>query len=371
MTASLDTLPHDIQYMILSYLSKPLSGYALDGVPRTQNLHRQLEEVESSFANILRTHPYQNLAATSKQMRVSVEGFCHHLLNAHAEILGKRKIPQVEDGESWEVLAQKNAYGNLRFRKKKAVGKRKEVDADVELRKSKRVKKTEDGESKDALNEKDVIGVVENKEVTGKRKNTRKRRETYRNVWLRTTHEKCIWCGRRSIRKAVFDMLVYCCFTCDERAYGKKISKTETMEKFRLRPVVWLRPDLVFENTGLRPLTLARRHVSGGLEATYLLEEEVRAMAEYCKEHDPDKEKVRRAARLYEANGRNFLGQRKEMMEDDFGKNYIFWGAAVILSPILSPPVSSDDLDEVKDMEWIERFDRYFSDGYDDLGLWH
>jgi len=250
MAPSLDSLPADVQYLVLSYLSKILSGYALDGVPRTGNMLEQLVQLAPSTGQLMKTHPYQNLAATCKQLRVAVEGYCRHLLDRHKDIIGERRIPELER-DNWESLASKNAFG--------------------------------------------------------KRKNTKVRRETYRNAWIRATNEHCVWCGKRSKRKAVFDMLVFCCHQCDERAYGKKTTKTAAIQIYGLAPIIWLRPDLVYEGYGLLPLKRAMKNVSGVL-ATYLLQKEVVTLANFVREHDPDKRKVRSAVKKYGKLGQKIHG---------------------------------------------------------------
>jgi hypothetical protein len=267
MAPSLDDLPSDIQYLTFSYLSKALAGYALDGVPRTSDLYHRLSSLQPTVPQLLKTHPFQNLAGTCKQLRVAVEGYCRHLLDRHKDILGTRRVPEIGD-QSWEEFAVKNAS----------------------------------------------------------RKNTKVRRETYRNTWIRAAHEKCVWCGKRSKRKAVFDMLVYCCHPCDQRAYGKRLSKSQVIARYRLKPLLWLWPNLVFPNTGLRPLKVARRSVCGGTEATYLLESEAMALAAYIKEHDPQKRAVREAAVRYGHEGQYIAEEL--MMEDMFWQNKLFWPVA-------------------------------------------
>jgi len=261
MAPSLDSLPNDVQYMVFSYLSKILAGYALDGVPRTGDMLYKLMLLEPTTRQLMRTHPYQNLAATSKQLRLAVEGYCHHLLDRHKDIIGKRRIPELER-ENWERLASKNAFG--------------------------------------------------------KRKDTKVRRETYRNVWIRATNEHCVWCGKRSQRKAVFDLLVYCCYQCDERVYGRKLCKTAVFQTYRLLPIVWLRPDLVFEGHGLLPLKVSMKNVSGVI-ATYLLEKDVAALASFVKENDPKKDAVKRAVHKYGKSGENIIGNGNE------SEHIIFW----------------------------------------------
>ncbi len=59
-------------------------------------------------------------------------------------------------------------------------------------------------------------------------------------------------------------MLAYCCESCDNRVYGEKGSKSYVIKTYKLKPLVWLRPDLVFENSELRPLKVARLDSGSG-----------------------------------------------------------------------------------------------------------
>lgn len=263
---SLDSLPNDVQHMILSYLSKPLSGYALDGTPRNLNIFRQLERLQRlqpSIKALLRTHPFQNLAATCKPLRGAVEGYCNHLLNCHGQMMAVKKMPELDE-ENWEELAAKNC----------------------------------------------------------KRKKTKARRQTYRNLWVRKSHEHCFWCGRKSKRHAIFDLLVYCCHECDEKIYGKRVSKSVVISQYKIRPLHYLYPSHVFADSGFKPLSTAMRSICGGVEATYLLEEEVKALAEYAKAHDPRRILYRHAAKIFGLNGEKIQDAKRD---EDNCKSVLFW----------------------------------------------
>lgn len=277
MAPSLDSLPNDIQHMIFSYLSKILAGYSLDGIPRTPNLLHQLEMLQPKTSELMKTHPFQNLAATSRQLREAVEEYCRHLLNRHKDVIGDKRVPEL-GCVNWEVLASKNAFG--------------------------------------------------------KRKNTKARRQTYRNTWIRAVNERCIWCGKRSKRKAIFDMLIYCCYPCDQRVYGRKVSKTDAIKVYRLKPLVWLRPDVVYENSGLKPLKVAMR-VIGGNTITFLLAEEAAELSEYCKQNDPAKSLMKKAVRKYGIDG-------KKLDDENRTKDILFWDVLANIHPLAE---EVDDLD--------------------------
>ena len=250
--------------MIFSYLIKPFAGYALDGSPRSFTLLGELEQLTPlRKSDLLRTHPFQNLAAVCKKLRSDIEGYCHSLLTEHKI----RNIKTLElDGEDWHKLATENAHSE--------------------------------------------------------KKNKKANRQTYRNLWIRTIHESCIWCGKNSTRRAMFDMLVYCCKSCDKRVYGKKVSRTRVAKVYKLKPLVWLRPDLVFENGGPRPLKVAMRSGS-----TFLLEKEVTALVAYCKENDPDKSISEKAVKRYGA-------EAERVADESPSKPILFWGVRQVYDPL-------------------------------------
>lgn len=253
MAISIDSMPPEVQFIIFSYLVKPFAGYVLDGTPRSFTILGELEKLTPSKASdLLKTHPFQNLAAMNKQLRSAIEGYCHQLLKEHKVVLGNKKLPEL-DGQDWNKLANENAHYEENVKK----GKIKKVDW-----------------------------------------------QTYRNLWIRATHETCIWCGKKSTRRAIFDMLVYCCASCDERVYGKKVSKSKAMQTYKLKPLLWLRPGLVFENRGVRRLNVATREGS-----TFLLEKEVKALAKYYEENDPDGSISKRAIQKYGAEAERVVGE--------------------------------------------------------------
>jgi hypothetical protein len=130
--------------MIFSYLIRPLSCYPGDGMPRTFSIHSSLLR-KASNKEALRRHPYLNLAASSRQMRDTVEAFCQSLLVQH-------------HGATYESVLQ-----------------------------------------------------------------SKKPKRSYRAMWLQKCYKHCIFCGKISLRRAVFNMLMWCCLKCDNLHYGKRI----------------------------------------------------------------------------------------------------------------------------------------------------
>jgi hypothetical protein len=141
---TLETLPMELQHMIFSYLIRPLSSYPGDGMPRTRYEHSSLLR-STRDKDALKMHPYLNLAASSRQLRDTVEAFCHSLLVQHHSSTDK------------------------------SVSQRKKV------------------------------------------------KKPYRAIWLQKCYKHCLFCGKSSTRRAVFNMLMWCCLKCDNLHYGKRI----------------------------------------------------------------------------------------------------------------------------------------------------
>jgi len=192
-----------------------------------------------------------------------------------------------------------------------------------------------------------------------KRKKTKARRETYRNLWVRKSHERCVWCGRKSKRRAVFDLLVYCCNECDEKIYGKRLSRTAVNSQYKIKPLHYLYPSHVFTGSGFKPLSTAMRAISGGLEATYLLEEEVKPLAEYAKVHDPKGLQYRFAVKKFGRTGGEIQDAKRD---EDNCKNILFWGIGRYRLPVsrFSMPNLEDFRPDLEDFgPDLEDFDIY------------
>ena len=155
-----------------------------------------------------------------------------------------------------------------------------------------------------------------------KRKKTKPRRQTYRNLWVRKSYERCFWCGKKSRRRAVFDLLVYCCHECDEKIYGKRLSKSVVTAQYKIKPLHYLYPNHVFPDSGFKPLSTAMRSICGGVEATYLLEEEVKELAEYAKVHDPKRLRSKQATKTFGLNGEKIQDTKRD---EDNCKRILFW----------------------------------------------
>lgn len=167
---SLDSLPADIQYNIMSWLICPLVGHPIQRAPQsTEELSKadlwKLQPPASAASKLTANHPYLCLAASSRALRTSVEDYCHHLVRKRLAIKAKRIVtPTYVD---WSADVAKKAVKG-----KTASG--------TDLR-------------------------------------------TYRLQYLKWSHECCLFCGKTSKRRAIFNLQMWCCKNCDDKEFGKKI----------------------------------------------------------------------------------------------------------------------------------------------------
>jgi hypothetical protein len=168
---TLDTLPADIQYNILSWLICPLVGHDIERQPQTpEELTKadllKLEAPRYAPKNkFTGNHPYLCLAACSRSLRMGIEDYCHHLVMKRLQVAAKRIVkPKYID---WS--------------------------ADVARAKAK---------GKDA-----ATGDI----------------RTYRFQYLKWAQECCLFCGKKSTRRAIFNLQMWCCKSCDEKEWGSMI----------------------------------------------------------------------------------------------------------------------------------------------------
>ncbi|KAF2434116.1 hypothetical protein EJ08DRAFT_657792 [Tothia fuscella] len=233
--ASLGSLPTELQHNIFSYLIRPLSHLPVDGMPRTPALHEYILIRSNTNSrggkSNLSNHPFYNLAATSRTLRGTVEAFCHSLLVQYEGVMGSKA--DKKDYVDWSQQVEKRG---------RSTGNKCE-----------------------------------------------------RKVWVKFFNQRCIFCGKNSSRKAVFNLLMWCCKRCDVKHYGTRISKTAAQSAHKVKEIHWATPKLVFPDSDLKPLSVAISNISACAGATFLLEAEVKERAQYIKEHDP-KGKLTRAA---------------------------------------------------------------------------
>jgi hypothetical protein len=158
---SLPDLPLDVQYIIYSYLIAPLASYTVNPMPRTFWL-RNFYDHHPADRTVLSLHPFLNLAATCKSLRFCVESYCHHLLRQYRQ-LQNVKLPDIPDDDWVEMVAKQKA------------------------------------------------------------RDRKKRVHTYRLTYLKWAFAHCIFCGKVSKKRAIFNQLIWCCNPCDIDQYGRRI----------------------------------------------------------------------------------------------------------------------------------------------------
>ena len=107
------------------------------------------------------THPLYQLAAVSRHFNTAVEDFCRHLLL------------QLKDVGTFKVSNEAADSTKSRGRHPKPLPSR--------------------------------------------------RNEAYRRVWMRWSLHHCAFCGKKSIRRAVFNNHLRCCQLCDRKCFPEKI----------------------------------------------------------------------------------------------------------------------------------------------------
>jgi hypothetical protein len=158
--ASFDTLPLEVQFEIYSYLIQPLSDQIVPAVPATIKELTLTESIPADRRD-LQQHPYNNIAATCQLLRSSVEAFCLHLLKGHQ---GGQKVPTIPKSDWSRLVARRAEKGGIS-----------------------------------------------------------KLPPAYRQRWLNQTFQKCIFCGKRTKRRAVFNRLMWCDSRCDLEHFGRLI----------------------------------------------------------------------------------------------------------------------------------------------------
>ena len=170
---SLDSLPVDVQYNILSWLICPLVGHPIARSPQSQEelysaeLYKLVAPRYASSNKFTGNHPYLCLAASSRTLRATLEDYCHHLVMKRLATCIKAKRIITPKYKDWS--------------------------ADV---------------AKAATNGNEVpVG------------NTR----TYRLQYLKWAYENCLFCGKKSSRRAIFNLHMWCCKHCDKAQWGEKV----------------------------------------------------------------------------------------------------------------------------------------------------
>lgn len=166
----MDSLPLELKFEIYSYLAHPLSSHKGIPFPTTLAEQREIENLPSDRAQLMQ-HPYCQLAATCESIRDSIEAYCIHLIKGQTHSKtghGRTKMPKPQK-DSWRCTIAKAKAGPK------------------------------------------YLSALP------------KPKEAYRNVYLRSIFQKCIFCGTGTKRRAAFNRFMWCDKQCDIEHYGRLI----------------------------------------------------------------------------------------------------------------------------------------------------
>lgn len=169
----LTSLPIELMFEICSYLVHPLSSHKGKSVPVTYDEQRQLERLRCDRVQLMQ-HPFCQMAATCQELRRKVEAYCLHLIKG-------QMCPESQTGRTKIPTPRKDDW-NIAIAKANALGAR----------------------------PKDKLSLP-------------KPKEAYRNLYLRSVFQKCIFCGDPTKRRAAFNRFMWCDKKCDIKHYGRLI----------------------------------------------------------------------------------------------------------------------------------------------------
>lgn len=229
-------LPLELLHEICSYLVGPLSG--LSG---SIGLHAdEVPEYPPSIAAGDVLHPFYALAASCQELEHAVESFCRRVLRQHSSIT-KIKL----------------------------------LDADQQ---------SDDG-------------AVKQKKGKSKKKD---RKIVHRVLWVKWANKHCAFCGKRSIRRAIFNTLLRCCKKCDDEQWPEKTTMSKALKKYHLTKLDLFRPNPAPINVHVPPIRCATYDCMVRNDATVFLLPDIKRLAEMI--HGVDQR-----ARSRRQRGRNSL----------------------------------------------------------------
>jgi hypothetical protein len=145
--------------------------------------------------------------------------------------------------------------------------------------------------------------------------------------YLMSTFRKCIFCGKKSQRRAAFNRFMWCDAKCDVKQYGRLIvgsisssftvyqyllcnpqSKSEAASKHQVQEIHWRTPQLVFPGSAWKPLRMTLYNTALCSSTTLLVQKDVLELADYIKTHDPRGEKLKLARKQIRDKARSYKG---------------------------------------------------------------
>ncbi|KIW05261.1 uncharacterized protein PV09_03793 [Verruconis gallopava] len=232
---SLHDLPQDILFHILSQLICPLVSHDIARAPQSIS---ELQDTEAyrlrslTLGTFVSNHPYLCLAAQCRSLRFTVEDFCQHLLLKRMTLKSARilKPTWLDWSKGVAEAAAKGEYP------------------------------------------------------------TAKNLRSYRMQYLKWSVETCLFCGKSSKRRAIFNMHMWCCKKCDDVEFGKKISKTEATRKYRVNELHWKYPHILLPESWSAGLEFAFANLPVFQGAKMFKEDDIARLSAELKAHPPTRD---------------------------------------------------------------------------------
>jgi hypothetical protein len=166
----LESLPVEVQENILSYLIGSLSCYNVSVRPKNPEELQTLWHLNWN-RDVLVRHPFYQLAATCHIFRQVVESFCHHLLTKYQGILVFPVPKELLTTTRWRDIVRQRVTIEARY-----PGSVMDVDP------------------------------------------------PFRLMWVRSVYCRCMFCGRITKRRAIFNYLIWVCNKCDQEQWPKMVN---------------------------------------------------------------------------------------------------------------------------------------------------
>ena len=186
-------------------------------------------------------HPFYALAGSCRVLRLAVESYCQRLLRTHRDIM-KIKLPDIDrlpDAEPTPTTPE---------RKRKAKAKSREV--------------------------------------------------IYRVLWVKWARSHCAFCGKRSVRRAIFNTLIRCCAKCDAAFWPPKITMSEALKSFNLTKLDLFRPNPFPLSVVLPRITHATYDSSLRRDTTVFFKADIERLAELIHGSDKRGQRKRQTRRI-------------------------------------------------------------------------
>ena len=199
------------------------------------------------------SHPFFMLASASKAMRANVEAYCKHLTTTIVNEIGpagERKMLGKKYGDEEHAIKALQRIAKQEKRAKKLIDEAK----------------------------------------------------TWRMNWINLAWRRCLFCGKATMRRALFHYATWCCRKCDDQHWPKLVCfpahvstmhcartnkapqrRRDALVKTTLRPIHLDNLDMVFEDA-----TNPTKTFDWSTKMTFYLKCDIKALDECVQEQDPD-----------------------------------------------------------------------------------